>query len=274
MGRTIPRFFYGTAWKEEDTEKFTFQALELGMRGIDTANQRKHYHEVGVGLAIEHAIRQRIVKREDLYLQTKFTYVRGQDHRLPYDSNDPVAKQVSSSFESSLEHLKTAYLDSFLLHGPETGGPLTQNDWDVWRTMEGLVDSGKSHTIGVSNFSGPQLQQLLAKAKIKPRFVQNRCYPSIGWDAEVRQICHAHEIIYQGFNLLRDPILQKSPVTQTLCKKYQVPLGALVYGFAIQVGILPLSGARDPAHVLENLSAKAEALSQDELSAMSLRLFD
>jgi diketogulonate reductase-like aldo/keto reductase len=268
MGKAIPGFFYGTAWKEEETETFTFQALKLGMRGIDTANQRKHYYEVGVGLAIGRAVRERLVTREDLYLQTKFTFVGGQDHRLPYDPAESIAEQVWTSCESSLDHLKADYLDSYLLHGPETRSKLTENDWEAWRTMERLVSNGMIHSIGVSNFSGPQLKELLLQAKIKPAFVQNRCYPSIDWDAPVRQICDANGIIYQGFNLLADPLLQKSPVVGSLCTKYRAPLGKLIYSFAIQAGILPLSGARDPAHLLENLSAQPQILSEADFKAM------
>jgi diketogulonate reductase-like aldo/keto reductase len=51
-------FLYGTAWKEEATERLSLLALQHGFRGIDTANQRKHYHEAGVGLAIAAATQQ------------------------------------------------------------------------------------------------------------------------------------------------------------------------------------------------------------------------
>lgn len=103
---------YGTAWKEDRTESLVAQAIEAGFRAIDTANQRKHYYEEGVGQAVKKAIAARSVPRADLFLQTKFTYARGQDHRLPYDPKAPVAEQLRQSFESSLEHLGTDYLDS------------------------------------------------------------------------------------------------------------------------------------------------------------------
>ena len=48
----IPAFLYGTAWKEDDTERLTRLAIDAGFRGIDTANQRKHYFEAGVGAAM------------------------------------------------------------------------------------------------------------------------------------------------------------------------------------------------------------------------------
>jgi diketogulonate reductase-like aldo/keto reductase len=76
---------YGTAWKEDRTQALTLEAIATGFRAFDTANQRKHYVEEGVGAAVTAAIASGIVEREDLFLQTKFTYQRGQDHRLPYN---------------------------------------------------------------------------------------------------------------------------------------------------------------------------------------------
>ena len=80
-----PTFLYGTAWKEERTSALVELALQAGFRGIDTANQRRHYFEGGVGQALAAAYRAGVVTRADLFLQTKFTYRPGQDHRLPYD---------------------------------------------------------------------------------------------------------------------------------------------------------------------------------------------
>ncbi|MEA3136298.1 MAG: hypothetical protein QOC71_579, partial [Thermoplasmata archaeon] len=107
---------YGTAWKEDATERLVGLALEAGFRGIDTANQRKHYHEAGVGAALRTAFADGVVARDELFLQTKFTHLGGQDHRLPYDPRAPVAKQVEQSFAKSLEHLGIDRLDSYVLH--------------------------------------------------------------------------------------------------------------------------------------------------------------
>src|ERR1700675_3567710 len=104
-GIRVPRFLYGTAWKEDETQRLTELALQQGFRGIDTANQRRHYHEAAVGQAIAASIQNGLVVRDDLFLQTKFTFKNGQDHRLPYDPKAPIAVQVEQSFASSLEHL-------------------------------------------------------------------------------------------------------------------------------------------------------------------------
>src|SRR5262245_28396883 len=112
-GVSVPRFLYGTAWKEDRTRAMTELALRQGFRGIDTANQRHHYHEAAVGEAVAASVHNGLVAREDLFLQTKFTFRPGQDHRLPYDPKAPIPTQVEQSFTSSLEHLGTRVIDSY-----------------------------------------------------------------------------------------------------------------------------------------------------------------
>src|SRR6267143_5435797 len=104
-GLFIPDFIYGTAWKEERTATLVELALRMGFRGIDTANQRRHYFEAGVGQGLSAAYRAGVVTRADVFLQTKFTYQHGQDHRLPYDPAADLSTQVAQSMASSLEHL-------------------------------------------------------------------------------------------------------------------------------------------------------------------------
>jgi len=128
MSLSPPAFLYGTAWKEDRTAALTELALRAGFRGIDTANQRRHYFEAGVGEGLAAVYRAGVVTRADLFLQTKFTYQRGQDHRLPYDPAAPPGVQVAQSLASSLEHLGTDYIDSFVLHGPVSGYEWTETD--------------------------------------------------------------------------------------------------------------------------------------------------
>lgn len=128
----LPDFIYGTAWKEERTAALTEMALRAGFRAIDTANQRRHYFEAGVGQALAAAYRAGIVTRAELFLQTKFTDAQGQDHRLPYDPEASLSEQVAQSLASSLDHLGTDYVDSFVLHGPSSGYGWTEDDAEVW----------------------------------------------------------------------------------------------------------------------------------------------
>ena len=198
----VPRFLYGTAWKEDATQVLTQLALQHGFRGIDTANQRRHYHEAAVGQAISAAIATGLVTRDELFVQTKYTFQTGQDHRLPYDPAAPVPVQVEQSFASSLEHLGVETLDSYVLHGPSQRSGLAPDDWAAWRAMEAIHDSGRARLLGICNVSRDQLQVLCRGARIHPRFVQNRCFANRGWDGGIREFCSNHGMIYQGFSLL------------------------------------------------------------------------
>src|SRR5512138_2518985 len=115
QGVRSPRILYGTAWKKLRTEELVSQAIASGFRGIDTACQPKHYNEAGVGAAVAASVRSGLA-REQLYLQTKFTPIGGQDPRqIPYDPDAPLAEQVAQSIEVSLRNLQSLYLDCLVL---------------------------------------------------------------------------------------------------------------------------------------------------------------
>ncbi|MGH7927022.1 MAG: aldo/keto reductase family protein, partial [Candidatus Binatia bacterium] len=197
----IPPFMYGTAWKKEATARLVQLAVASGFKAIDTANQLIHYEEALVGQALQ-ALEKKGIKRETLFLQSKFTSAEGQDHRTPYDASADLTTQVRQSFDSSLSHLGTDYLDSYVLHAPFRRRGLGDADWEVWAAMEELYRSGKAKMIGISNVAAGQLAQLCEQATYKPMVVQNRCFAVLGWDKEVREICQSQGIIYQGFSLL------------------------------------------------------------------------
>ncbi len=253
-GVSVPRFLYGTAWKEERTQTLTEIALQQGFRGIDTANQRRHYHEAAVGQAVAAAITSGLVARDDLFLQTKFTFRGGQDHRLPYDPAAAIPLQVEQSFARSLEHLGVEQIDSYVLHGPSSGIGLTFDDWDAWRAMEAIHDSGRARLLGVSNVSLEQLQLLCQQARVRPRFVQNRCFAVRGWDRQIRQFCTANDIIYQGFSLLtaNRQVLASAELTQ-IAQRHHRNVAQIVFRFALDVGMLPLTGTTDAAHMHTDL---------------------
>lgn len=255
-GVRVPRFLYGTAWKEEQTERMTTLALAEGFRGIDTANQRKHYHEAAVGRAVQAAIAGGRLSRADLFLQTKFTFRAGQDHRLPYDPAAPIAVQVEQSLARSLEHLATDEIDSYLLHGPSTRAGLAADDWAAWGAMEAAHAAGRVRLLGVSNVTVDQLRALCDGARVKPRLVQNRCYAVRGWDRDVRAFCSANGLVYQSFSLLtaNRPLLAHPALANIAARHGRTP-AQVVFRFALEVGMVPLTGTTDPIHMREDLAA-------------------
>ncbi|MEO8701747.1 MAG: aldo/keto reductase [Kofleriaceae bacterium] len=263
---SIPAFWYGTAWKEDRTEALTALALAAGFRAIDTANQRKHYFEAGVGAAIAKAG----IPRDQLFLQTKFTHIGGQDDRLPYDPAAPIATQVEQSFASSLEHLGTTYLDSYVLHGPSTRVGLAVQDIEAWRAIEAIHDTGRTRAIGISNVSAEQLAELCRIARIAPAFVQNRCYASTGWDDGVRAVCRERGIGYQAFSLLtanRRELVR--PAIDEIMMRTGLTREQVVFRFAIQLGMIPLTGTSSDAHMRHDLTVLAL-----EISDADMRIID
>ena len=263
---TIPAFMYGTAWKNEQTARLVELAVDSGFRAIDTANQLIHYQEALVGEALL-SLAKKGIKRESLFLQTKFTSASGQDHRTPYDPSADLPTQVQQSFESSLQHLHTDYLDSYVLHGPYSRWGLSQADWDVWATMEALYQKGKTKMIGISNVQPDQLQTLCEKASVKPMVVQSRCYAVMGWDKDLRDICKTQGIIYQGFslltanqNILRDPQIWK------IAKRIGANPMQIIFRFALQIGMLPLTGTTNEQHMKDDLTVLAKfELSEEDI---------
>jgi diketogulonate reductase-like aldo/keto reductase len=253
-GVRVPRFLYGTAWKEGETRRLTELALQQGFRGIDAANQRRHYQEAAVGHAVAAAIVSGLVAREDLFLQTKFTFLRSQDDRLPYDPDATITTQVEQSFASSLEHLGTKVIDSYLLHGPTQRVGLAPPDWEAWRAMEAIHDSGRVRLLGVSNFTLEQVQQLSAKARVRPSFVQNRCYASRGWDRAVRQWCAANGLVYQGFSLLTaNRQVLAGPELALIAERHGRTVSQIAFRFAVEIGMIPLTGTTDSRHMRHDL---------------------
>ena len=265
----VPPFLYGTAWKENDTQRCVEEALSAGFRGIDTANQRKHYFEEGVGAALKKSLSLGRITRKDLFLQTKFTSIGGQDNRLPYDAKAPFDTQVKQSFASSLEHLHTDYLDSYVLHGPTSSRGLASEDWEVWHAMEDLHLQGRVRLLGVSNVNAEQLRSLCEKARVKPAFVQNRCFARRGWDQEIRAFCGENRVIYQGFSLLtaNPEVFQDQRFIEIIERVGCTPAQA-VFRFALQIGMLPLTGTTDPVHMHEDLGSLKIQLSPDDVQTI------
>ena len=264
-GVPIPSLMYGTAWKKEATTELVQLAVASGFTAIDTANQLIHYQEALVGEALQ-ALAKKGIKRDSLFLQTKFTSVDGQGGRTPYDPSADLTTQVSQSFDSSLNHLGTDYVDSYVLHAPFQRRGLGTADWEVWTAMEGLYRGGKTKMIGVSNITGAQLAQLCEQANVKPMVVQNRCFAALGWDKAVREICRTNGIVYQGFSLLTaNREVLGDPEVHAIATRINATVAQVIFRFAMLIGMLPLTGTTNQQHMKEDLQAGQFTLTDEEV---------
>lgn len=267
MNTQLPNFIYGTAWKQERTQELVKLAVKSGFRAIDTANQKKHYREDFAGKALQEIYKE--IPREKFWLQSKYTYVDGQDHRLPYNPDDDYPTQVKSSFQSTLDNLHTDYLDSYLLHGPMSYQKLVEADWQVWGAMENLYKANRVRSIGVSNVSLQHLEELFHEAEITPMMVQNRCFAEQGWDQDVRGFCLEYNIVYQGFSLLTaNPQVMKDQRVQKMANKYSKTVQQIIFCFSKQIGMLPLTGTTNETHMREDLNSFDVELTADEMDLL------
>jgi diketogulonate reductase-like aldo/keto reductase len=265
---SIPRIIYGTAWKKADTRRLVQLAIQNGFRGIDTACQPKHYDEAGVGAGVAASLKLGLVRRE-LYLQTKFTSLSGQDPRqIPYDPRASLPEQIAQSCAASLRNLQTDYLDCFILHSPL---PTAQRTLAAWREMESLVDAGRVRRLGISNcYSLADIEFLWDHARIKPAVVQNRFYAETGYDREIRAFCRQRQMVYQSFwTLTANPHILAHAAIAALASTYRRAPPQILFRYLTQTGVVPLTGTRSEAHMREDLS-----IVEFELTAAQCRALD
>jgi diketogulonate reductase-like aldo/keto reductase len=266
------QILYGTAWKQDETERLVRRAIEVGFRGIDTACQPKHYNEAGVGAGIAACLGARL-RRADLYLQTKFTPLSGQEPRqIPYDSTASLAEQVAQSGAQSLTNLRTDYLDCLLLHSPL---PDAHEMLEVWRAMEKLVDAGATRRLGISNCTRvEQLKAVCDMARIQPAVLQNRFHAESEYDRRLRDFCGPRNIVYQSFwTLTANPQLLSHATVHTLARQHGRTPPQILFRYLTQLGIVPLTGTRSAVHMRQDLAIFDFQLSAEECASMQSLLY-
>jgi diketogulonate reductase-like aldo/keto reductase len=133
--------------------------------------------------------------------------------------------------------------------------------------MESIQRSGKARLLGVSNVTLEQLEELFREASVKPSFVQNRCYASQVWDRSVREFCSANGIVYQGFSLLtaNQDALSHAAVGRIARRHGRTP-SQIIFRFALDVGMLPLTGTTSASHMQADLSVLDFHLDEAEVA--------
>jgi diketogulonate reductase-like aldo/keto reductase len=268
---SVPRIIYGTAWKKNDTHRLVGLAIDNGFRGIDTACQPKHYDEPGVGAGIAASLKQGLT-RADLYVQSKFTALSGQDpNRIPYDPKAPLPQQVTQSVAVSLKNLRTDYLDCVLLHSPM---PTMTQTLAAWRALETLVDACAVRQLGISNcYRLDDLKALNEAVRIKPAIVQNRFYADTNYDRDIRAYCNQHQIIYQSFwTLSANPHLLAHGTMTAVASTHNRTAAQILFRYLTQIGVVPLTGTKSETHMREDISIFDFKLSNVEKSAIDALL--
>lgn len=254
MAYGFPELFTVRLGRKTAQRALVEQAINLGFRGIDTACQPKHYNEAGVGDGLA-ACQERGIERSELYLQSKFTPLTGQDpERVPYDAKASLGEQVANSFQTSLKNL--------------------QKTEEVWQAMEHIFDNRGVKQLGISNcYDLQQLKLLFQNAKVKPAVIQNRFYDKTQYDHNIRDFCQQQRIIFQSFwTLTANPKILAHSTLQTLAGKYHRSAAQVFFRYLNQINIIPLTGTTSETHMREDLAIIDFELTAEECHAVGILL--
>ncbi|HIH31352.1 TPA: aldo/keto reductase [Candidatus Woesearchaeota archaeon] len=230
-GNEIPLLGFG-AWQIEDgkqIEDCISTAFKAGYRLIDTASI--YGNEKGVGSAVRKAVASGI-PREEIFVTTK----------LYNDDHDNVEK----AFNESLKKLGLDYIDLYLIHWPVIGKRIA-----TWKIFEKLLNTGKVKSIGVSNFTISQLQELMKNSEIVPAINQVEFSPWL-YQKELLDFCKKNNIILEAYSPLTRGKMLNDKRLAIIAKKYDRSPAQMILRWAIQQDIVVIPKSTDPKKIVEN----------------------
>lgn len=246
-GYEMPVLGLGTySLLEDECVDSVYTAIESGYRLIDTAYMYHNEKEVGEG--VRKAIADGIITRDEIFITTKL---------YPNQYTDPEA-----AIEEALNALNLEYIDLMLLHHPGT------DDVKAYLAMEKYVESGKIHSIGLSNYYREELEEFLPKIHITPALVQNEIHPYYQENNVVPYI-QDKGIIVEGWyplggrghqtELLSDPVLAK------IAEEHEKSVAQVILRWNIQRNIIAIPGSSNPEHIQENIGIFDFELTDEEM---------
>jgi 2,5-diketo-D-gluconate reductase A len=224
-------------------------ATDIGYRLFDTAVRYGNEAAVGAGI---HAAG---VSREELFVTTKF------------DGEFQGGRRAQRGLDDSLGRLGLDYVDLILIHWP-----LPRRDLyiDTWKTFEQLLATGKTRSIGVSNFKPGHLDRLLKDTSIVPAVNQIELDPTIA-RVDARAYHDAHSIVTQAWSPLGgagSPI-SRNPTIREIAKEHDRTPAQVALRWCIELGVSPVPKSGNVERLAENISIFDFALTADDMSRIA-----
>lgn len=249
-GVVMPQLGLGV-WQAKDGEEVetaVTTAINAGYRLIDTA--AVYGNEAGVGRAIANAS----VPREELFITTKLW------------NADQGYVETLAAFEKSLERLNLDYIDLYLIHWPV---PAADKYIDTWRAFEKLYSDGRVRAIGVSNFTPPHLDRLLAESAIVPAVNQIELHPRFN-QSITRDFCNTLGIAVESWSPLggKDSNLLDDPTLVAIGQKYDKTAAQVIIRWHLQHGLIVIPKSVHPDRIEQNFDVFNFELSGEDMTAI------
>lgn len=278
-GKEIPYIGLGTfPFEGRVMADVVKNAVKIGYRLFDTADDYRG--ESGIGIALTELEAEGIVKRDDLFLQTKISDNNAHADEpligVYFNSNSnfmhrhSVEDIVREKVQISLREMKTAYLDSLLIHYPYPDYMV-----DIWKAMIKIKKEGLVRYIGVSNFHERHIEILKKETGVIPQI--NECYTSpIGTKQSLVDYCNANNCLFVTYSPLMDLTIKLIDISNftDLTSKYGKSLAQIILRWNIDRGCLPLPKTKDIKRLSENFDVFDFALTDSEIEYISSFNYD
>jgi diketogulonate reductase-like aldo/keto reductase len=224
----------------EQTESAVTWALEAGYRHVDTA--QLYGNEAAVGRAI-HASG---LDRADVFVTTKL---------------HPRASNPARALRESLRRLGMEYVDLFLIHWP------TEAAVDQWRALERAYDEGLARAIGVSNWGSRELDDIVARARIRPHVDQVEFSP-FQFRRGLLEHCHGLQITLEAYSPLTRGQSLRNPTIMRVARDHGRTPAQVMLRWAIERDVAVIPKSTHWARIVENAEIFDFQLAPDAIATL------
>ncbi|WP_224703493.1 aldo/keto reductase [Devosia aquimaris] len=247
-GRSIPQIGLGVWQTPNDTAVTAVDtALKAGYRHIDTAAVYQNEEGVGEGLRVSG------VPRGEIFLTTKVW------------NDDQGYDETLRAMDASLKRLGTSYVDLYLIHWPSAyRGKFV----DTWKALIRLREEGKALSIGVSNFEGDYIEEIVAATGVTPVINQIQLHPRF----QQRAMRLKHEklgVVTESWSPLGQGKLLDDPVVANIAARHGKSAAQVIIRWHIEMGLVVIPKSVTPSRIVENFQVFDFSLSGTDMAAIA-----